>query len=735
LKVREIDYPDHAEKIGVRNKVRSMREHQATDAQPPSSGKRLLFYSLILLTAIVVTQVLFTAIQPAHCLYKYIIYEPQYIPEGAIPLPPQGDKRPRYLDFTYMLEAGNRYHVFLVGDWITNSSLATDYDIWVYNKNGLLSRHTESAGRPEQVGNDAKNQYFVPSETGDYTFRIINDLEDSDDDKSAVFMVIQHIEMNRRYSLELIGKYNSDDEYTSKAYHAFEFDTASQNFELFVNVPDSDPSKNYLGLDMYEARVYPMANPAAQVGYYIRGIGVPTGEMLTYMYDLIVPTGSYGGYNYIYEKGFRFPEWTASCERNGYDMRVTFGAPLHNETELVLEDRTVFYYLVLMAEYDQGTIQFYLKTDANNPTVTLVDPGVLGYTDDRTKIEASVNSNNPLDSVWVNYTTDDWATQSRVDMVKDGDVHRGYIPKQTLNKVVKYRVYAMDEIENQGSASGSFEVKERVTPELTVDRISLYGGESIAFFGSSNVANKNHVLRIQGATNKDITVATDTAGAFEYTYKPPVTGSYTATLVYVGDPIYHPAYSLAQEFTVAKRELTVTCSMSPLPAKQTRPLTITGSVSPPMSGVPVNIVIVSPEESFVESVTTSAAGTFSTSITPNITGSWEMLPQVLSTAYNSPSQGDLISFQVVPLSIPEIIMYKAAEFTQPPLVLVPAGLVVAAVAGVEVKTGIIRGALGNGKGKVKAKEATADVKEPHEEDEGTSGYKRRSSRESNKGVA
>jgi hypothetical protein len=721
LKVREIDCPDHAEKIGVRNKVRSMREHQKTDVQPPSSGKRLLFYSLILLMAIIVAQTTLIELKSANCEYRYVIYEPRIIAVNEIPL---DQSRPRSLDLTYWLESGNRYHIFLVGDWVSNETDATDYDIWVYNNNGILSRHTESAGLPEQVGNDAKNQYFNPPQTGDYTFRIINDPKDSGGADPAVFMVMQHIEMNRRYTLELVGKYNPNDQYTSKAYHAYEFDTASPDFELSIDVPSS--------LDMYEARVYPMANPAAQVGYYLRGIGVPTGDLLTSE----APSGSYGGYNYKYEK-FRFTEWTASCERNGEDMDVKFGAPLHNETELVMEDRTVFYYLVLMAEYDQGTIQFYLKTDANNPTVTLVDPGVLGYTDDRTKIEASVSSNNPLDSVWVNYTTDDWAIQSRVDMIKDGDVHRGYIPKQPLNKVVKYRVYAMDEIENLGSASSSFEVKERVTPELTVDRISLYGGESITFFGSSNVANKNHVLRIQGAANKDITVATDTAGDFQYTYKPPVTGSYTATLVYSGDPIYHIAYSTPQEFAVAKRELAVACSVSPLPAKQTRPLTITGSVSPPMAGVPVNIVIVSPEESFVESVTTSAAGTFSTSITPNITGSWETLPQVLSTAYNSPSQGGLVSFQVVPLSIPEVIMYKAIEFTQPPLIFVPAGLVVVAVAGVEVKTGVIRGALGNGKGKGKgkAKEATADVKEPYEEDEGASGYKRRSSRESNKGVA
>jgi len=691
-----------------------MREQQTTDTQPPSSGKRLLFYSLILLMAIIVAQTTLIELKSANCEYMYVIYEPRIITENEIPL---DQIRPRSLDLTYFLEAGNRYHIFLVGGWVSNETDATDYDIWVYGKNGILSRHTESAGLPEQVGNDAKNQYFNPPETGDYTFRIINDPKDSGGADAAVFMVIQHIEMNRRYSLELVGKYNPDDQYTSNAYHAYEFDTASENFELSIDVPSS--------LDMYEARVYPMANPAAQVGYYLRGIGIPTGDLLTSE----APSGSYGGYNYKYEK-FRFPEWTASCERNGEDMDVIFGAPLHNETELVLEDRTVFYYLVLMAEYDQGTIQFYLKTDANNPVVTLVDPGVLGYTDDRTKIEASVSSNNPLDSVWVNYTIDDWVTQSRVDMAKDGSVYRGYIPKQTLNKVVKYRVYAMDEIENQGSASSSFEVKERVTPELTVDRISLYGGESITFFGSSNVANKNHILRIQGAANKDITVATDTAGDLQYTYKPPVTGSFTATLVYSGDNIYHVAYSTPQEFAVAKRELTASCTLSMNPPKEKMPLTVSGSVTPPMGGVPVNIVVVSPEESFVMSTTTSAVGTFSASFTPNITGTWEILPQILSTAYNPPSQGALMSVQVVPLTLPEIILMKAMEFTQPPLIFVPAGLVVAAVAGVEVKTGVIRGALGNGKGKGKgkAKDATVDEKELHEEDEGASSYKRRSSR-------
>jgi len=57
LKEKEIECLDHGEKtVDVRDKVRNMREHQTNDAQPPSSGKRLLFYSLILLMAIIVAQ-------------------------------------------------------------------------------------------------------------------------------------------------------------------------------------------------------------------------------------------------------------------------------------------------------------------------------------------------------------------------------------------------------------------------------------------------------------------------------------------------------------------------------------------------------------------------------------------------------------------------------------------------------------------------------------------------------
>jgi hypothetical protein len=55
---------------------------------------------------------------------------------------------------------------------------------------------------------------------------------------------------------------------------------------------------------------------------------------------------------------------------------------------------------------------------------------------------------------------------------------------------------------------------------------------------------------------------------------------------------------------------------------------------------------------------------------------------------------------VVPLTIPEIIMLKAAEFAELPLLYLPVGLVVATVTGVGVKTGIVKSFTKNGKGAV-----------------------------------
>ncbi|MBN2334215.1 hypothetical protein JXL21_01565, partial [Candidatus Bathyarchaeota archaeon] len=83
---------------------------------------------------------------------------------------------------------------------------------------------------------------------------------------------------------------------------------------------------------------------------------------------------------------------------------------------------------------------------------------------------------------------------------------------------------------------------------------------------------------------------------------------------------------------------------------------------------------------------------------------------------------------VVKLTIPETILLKAREFTRPPLLYVPVGLVAAVALGVGLKTGFIRSVVQR-KGKVKVEELKSDeVEEPDVKD--ASSYQRRSSRKS-----
>ncbi len=87
----------------------------------------------------------------------------------------------------------------------------------------------------------------------------------------------------------------------------------------------------------------------------------------------------YGGYN-ISIPGWSFPELRASCEYNGEDMDVVFGKPLHNETEYVLDTRDVFYYMVMLAEFGQGEVSFYIKTDYRPVNITLAESPEVGAT-------------------------------------------------------------------------------------------------------------------------------------------------------------------------------------------------------------------------------------------------------------------------------------------------------------------------------------------------------------------
>ena len=155
-------------------------------------------------------------------------------------------------------------------------------------------------------------------------------------------------------------------------------------------------------------------------------------------------------------------------------------------------------------------------------------------------------------------------------------------------------------------------------------------------------------------------------------------------------------------------------------AKNTLPFELSGTVSPAVGGVPISFIIVTPTGSLVESCRTSQTGSFKVTIVPEELGLWEALAQVETSELYFSSSSELTSFEVVKLSIPEVIILKAREFTEPPLLYVPVGLVAVLGIGVGLKTGFLQN--------LRSKKRNVKVKEIVEEPKDATKYRRRSDR-------
>ena len=152
------------------------------------------------------------------------------------------------------LQANHNYHIYCYGAWINTSSTAkTDYDFYVYDPEGnLVSTHTESAGLPPHLGTTVNEPLFTPTQSGNYSFVIINNPVDSQGAQQATFMIIENLQCDQWYTTYIEG--TNDGNSTFYTNWAYEFVTNASHVELYVNVPQT--------LDMYEARLYLMNNAA-----------------------------------------------------------------------------------------------------------------------------------------------------------------------------------------------------------------------------------------------------------------------------------------------------------------------------------------------------------------------------------------------------------------------------------------------------------------------------------------
>ncbi len=437
------------------------------------------------------------------------------------------------------LVADYSYHVYCYGDWVhTGPEPKTDYDIYVYNPQGTLeSTHTEAAGLPEHLGTTVDAPYFTPEQSGNYTFVLTNDARESSGSEPATFMLIQHLDCDQWYTQEVKGKSGSQPQLQTS--WAYEFVTNSTQIEVYVKVPDT--------LDMYEARLYLMSDTNSTS---INSTPLPWEPGL---YGNITVGSIIGGYN-LESEGYRGVAY-ASCEHLGQDMYMKYVIPTTNQT--TVNGTKNLFHLVLMGEVGEGTIDFLVKTNfgggltANNQIIKITP-------DDEVKLSYD-SSTNPLRKAFLQYSTNDWASFTETEMAVDNRTCNATIPKQSAGTTVKYKVTALDTLENNLTATGEYIVKLNVIMsgfDATPDTVLI--GNNITFTGNigKEAAGETITVQVMSAFQTEyIETTAGQDGSFTAQFTPNATGTWTAQANYKGNNKIYETNSPIIQFESAEPNL------------------------------------------------------------------------------------------------------------------------------------------------------------------------------------
>jgi len=558
--------------------------------------------------------------------------------------------------FIYRLVAGHRYHIYLSGEWEDATDHATDYDIYVYEIEGikahLYSSHTESAGILEQVTNDDEEQYFVPEETGLYYFIVGNDAIESSGAEPATLMVLEHIEPNSWTSKTMKGKVN--EEPVPETTWSYEFVTSADRIRVYVEVPDT--------LDMYEVRLYVMANPAAGKGQVINGIPVAWEPGLR-----AEVSGVYGGFN-LDPKGFRNKDAMASCEKSGDDMVIDYETPSGED---------LLYHLAFIAEYGRGRLNFVVQTDFDPPTLELIDPPEIVEAYEPVPVGVDVEDELPLRSVTCRYTKDGGDSWRAVTLEKEAEgVYSGVIPGVSPGVEVEYVFEAEDEMGNIDDISGEYKAMGSSSLSLEVDEQRVLGGEDVVVRGVLQPREREvTVTYIREDAEYNFSVQTDYVGSYNHSLTTDATGEWAVYAEYAGDDDYPPARSETFNFTVYPVETRLTCDLSSERVEFGKSVTVSGAFSLEKGGLLVELTAKRPETMEDFWATTTTTGTYEARFEPTVKGEWTITARVegdgLSYRGASSLKQELVvvdpSLTTSLLRLPTTITEAARGYMRPPL--------------------------------------------------------------------
>jgi hypothetical protein len=443
--------------------------------------------------------------------------------------------------YVYALVANRTYHVYCYGEWIDEGAAPkTDYDMYVYNPQGKLEGyHTEAAGLPEHLGTTTEEPFFTPTYSGNYTFVIRNDPRESQSANAATLMVIEHVETNVWHDRFIEGKQgNASMENTCWAY---EFTTSSERIEIGIQVPNA--------LDMYEARLYLMANPSTKKGEALNGVPLAWEPGLYGQVDK-----DFGGYN-LDSKGLR-GEAYASCEYFGQDMLINYTAP-HPEDSL--------YHLVLMGEAGADNVSFRVKTNFGDSELQLTAPLERVYPGSETTVTA-VSNNSRVQRALLHYSVDNWNSFTVSEMAVNNRTCNGTVHGQMAGATVSYRVEAYDTLDNMMGLNGSYEVKHSSQVNLTLSKAAVTWGENVSISGFVapvlNISTARVKIVFTALNGTEIEQYRTLRGSnFSTSFKPPLLDSWSVNVEFLGDRKRYEAISDTIGFVVVEPSFMVKYSL------------------------------------------------------------------------------------------------------------------------------------------------------------------------------
>jgi hypothetical protein len=591
-----------------------------------------LVFAFLLLACFVIAPAPFTVSVrvSAQPLVPYSLGNWTYVSKPVFPAKINASQIPVGANWTYVytLNKNSSYHVYCYGEWIDYdpASAKTDYDIFVYDPYGELeSYHTEAAGLPEHLGTTVDQPFFTPKHTGNYSFLIKNDPRESQGAKEATFMLIEHVDCNEWYQRYIEGKVN--DKPVENTSWAYDFNTTSKHVEVWIEVPDT--------LDMYEARLYIMANPSEDMGVLLNNMSLAWEPGL---YGNRSLSGLYGGYN-LNSRGFRHTDAMASCEFPGEDMLINYTAPYEG---------SLLYHLVFIAEHGNGSLNFMAKTDFEAPKLSVKDAPEAEYSNNETKITVYVEENSGLDTVLLNYTRDDWSTSTALEMTaSQNQTYVGTIPGQPAGATVRYRILASDEAGNKAEVQDSYVVKNPTNLTYSLSKSVIQYGENITVTGSTSHGGATVTLNY---TCNDVVVpkllATNSSGFFTDAYFPNKTGSWAVLVSWAGNETCFGASAGYRNFTVEKTAMSITCNVTKESITIGENITVTGSVYPIVENSNVTLVFTTFNATIKQYAYTNSNGTFTVSFKPSLIGSWRVQTRLDGDDLRCEAYSELTPFRV-----------------------------------------------------------------------------------------